>query len=116
MVVFIKSNKELTLLAEQIGKALSLPGGELRYGLNIGGGDYYRFDTCGLEICLIRNQGEVEREGAKEYQYYLELFSTNMELKPDKWFEFVDIFCEYVSHTLRQSKIDAVAEKRIKSG
>ncbi len=43
---------------------------QLRYGLNFGG-KYYLFETCGVELKIIKNAGEVLEEDYPQCAYYL---------------------------------------------
>ena len=75
--VYLKFEGSLHDLAVYLRGKLNIPNKNIsqleqfRYGLNIGGGEYYLFEFFGLELNLIMNQGEVLEEDYKEYQYYL---------------------------------------------
>ena len=57
--LFLKTALSFEAIADQIG-AISLPGfqRELRDGLNLGGGDYYKFWDGDTEVLLVANDAE----------------------------------------------------------
>jgi hypothetical protein len=56
MELFIQSSLDLEALAGQIHR-IALPGfdRELREGLNLGGGEYFKFSQSSVEVLLVRN-------------------------------------------------------------
>jgi hypothetical protein len=75
--IYLKYDKSLHDLAIYIKSKFNIgdknPSGiaQYRFGLNVGGGEYYRFELLGLELNLVVNQGEVLEDDYSEYQYYL---------------------------------------------
>ncbi|HEY1717242.1 MAG TPA: hypothetical protein VGH42_02985 [Verrucomicrobiae bacterium] len=76
MKIFFKTNLNLEELATAIRKILNIPTTnrsrivQARDGLNIGGGQYFYFETFGLELFLIRNAGEVLVPEMADYNFY----------------------------------------------
>ncbi len=85
----IKSDSGFNSFAQHLKELLNVAGQnrsawqkeQERYGLNIGGGEYYLFELLGLEIYLIKNKGEVQYFDA-EWPYYLSI-KFEQEIKPD---------------------------------
>lgn len=59
MELYIQSSLDLEALAGQINR-IALPGfdRELREGLNLGGGEYFKFSQSSVEVLLLRNDAE----------------------------------------------------------
>lgn len=74
MQLYVKCDLPLPALAEQVSMgALGNFRHELREGLNLGGGEYFRFFNERSEILLVRNDpdhAEVFVESRAEYPYY----------------------------------------------
>jgi hypothetical protein len=113
MVVFIKLDGTLEKVAEEIRKPLNLPPGELREGLNIGGGEYYRFQVCGLEIYVIKNRGEVEYKEMSEYPYYISISGKTWRVFKEikERVEFDDLISRYLADALLEKGIHAIGMK-----
>jgi hypothetical protein len=70
LTIYLRSHLKLDALADQFRVVLncntqnqsSWQIDQRRYGLNIGGGEYYLFEIIGLEFQLISNKGEVIAE------------------------------------------------------
>lgn len=79
MEIFIQTKKSYEELASQIRDILNVKNTNVspeihiqeRYGLNIGGGEYFVFEGLGLQVYLIQNQGEVLIEEREEWPFYL---------------------------------------------
>jgi hypothetical protein len=77
--IYLRSDLKLDALADQFRSIVncntqnqsSWQIDQRRYGLNIGGGEYYLFEIMGLELQLIQNEGEVFEEMFSEYEYYI---------------------------------------------
>jgi len=80
---YIRSQEGIEKLAERLEKILGLGKVEARYGLNVGGGHYYRFRCLGFMMLLISNRGEVEIEERKDYDYYLLLAPDDDSINPN---------------------------------
>jgi len=78
MEIYFKTDLALEALAQQLRETLNLPdrnrtpsvGSQKRYGVNRGG-DYFLFETFGLELNLLRNAGEAAIPERANYSYYL---------------------------------------------
>jgi hypothetical protein len=59
MELYLKSTLSLVELAELAGR-IAIPNfiGDLRDGLNLGGGDYFRFTRGSIEVLLVCNDDE----------------------------------------------------------
>lgn len=78
MEIFIKSEDSLHELAKKIRQILNIGDTNVsswikeqyRDSINYGG-EYYRFEVLGFELCLLSNKGEVEIEEQDEYPYFI---------------------------------------------
>lgn len=109
MELFIKSDLALDDFALRLREILNLPESnrtsyhvhQRRYGVNRGG-EYYLFDVLGLELLLIRNQGEVEIPERAEYPYYL-----IVQGRPDTEMGTWEQFTVYLRDVLRDAGLQA---------
>jgi len=98
--------EELDGAAERVRAALNLPAtnklpheeNQKRYGLNIGGGHYYRFDVLGIELCLCCNEGEVAFAKESEWPYYL-------------WVDTIGDFSDLFRHTAERLNTSGIPTK-----
>ncbi|AKP53753.1 hypothetical protein [Cyclobacterium amurskyense] len=111
--LYIQSIEHLDDFADRLRKIINIsttnPTPELidqkRYGLNYGG-EYYAFECFGLEIMLVRNEGEVGDSDYEDYQFYLEVQSK-------KDFDeklFHDGILKYLQMTLEDSGLKTQLE------
>ena len=75
MHLYLRLTGQLDGVAKKI-EELALRGwsSQLREGLNLGGGEYYKFEHSGAEVLLVRNDedhAEVFIEERKEFPFYL---------------------------------------------
>jgi hypothetical protein len=117
MTVFIKHEGDLQSAARLIKKELNLTDGELRYGLNIGGGEYYKFSSLGMKICVISNKGEVEDKEKSEYPFYIEFFDWSGDfITLKERIDFSNLFGRHLAHVLIEKGIQAEAELDVYKG
>ena len=76
MQLYIKSDLSFEDLANKI-KSLGLPTYEmeLRDGLNLGGGEYYKFSQGVSELLFVQNQNEVFVDSMEDFPYYFYVFN-----------------------------------------
>ena len=91
-------NMDLHDAAVVIQRALGLPQPELRDGLNIGGGEYYRFLCSGESLYLIDNANhEVKLEDLPDADFYL-----YFRISPSEISQSLE---DWLSHSLFDAKI-----------
>ncbi|HOP22692.1 MAG TPA: hypothetical protein PK055_08855 [Gammaproteobacteria bacterium] len=76
MEIYIKSLTPFEELVAKLKTTVDLPNLNIqkRYGLNIGGGQYFLFTTGNQEIVFCRNHGEVEIDEMHDYGFYIWVF------------------------------------------
>ena len=73
---YIRSQRSLAQVAEDIKRVLRPENSEMRDGLNLGGGEYYLFEAPDYEIHLVSNRGEVRVEEMSAYNFYLRVYRS----------------------------------------
>ncbi|NWJ42609.1 MAG: hypothetical protein HXX12_16730 [Geothrix sp.] len=84
MKLFVKSERTFNELAALV-KQECLPdyGMELRDGLNLGGGEYFKFSHAQSEILFVQNHSEVFVESMKDFPFYFYILKgSTAPLKP----------------------------------
>ena len=99
--IFFQENESLEKTAEKAAIALQLPPFELRFGLNVGGGNYYNSKVLGLELSLVSNKGEVLIDEYASFQFYF-LVISRIGFPDAAQFR---VLVDYIATLLRQSGI-----------
>lgn len=82
MELYIKSVATLDEIGSILSSIVTKQGfiAQKRFGLNLGGGEYYLFEKDGDEVILCMNRGEVEVPEATNYQFYLWVYEGTDKL------------------------------------
>jgi hypothetical protein len=99
--VLLNTDLALDDLALQLREVLALPNenasglSQKRYGVNRGG-DYYLFETLGLEVFLMKNCGETQLSDDPAWRYHLTLDTSVSGIPYDQ-----DLWDKLLSHIAR---------------
>ena len=116
--VFIRTKKEYGELAQQIRGILNVRDTNLtesiksqeRYGLNVGGGEYFVFEGMGFCVYLIRNEGiDVGIEEKADWPYYVYADDENRQWSRETQAAhevYIDTFLRQLSQLFEVAEIE----------
>ena len=112
MYIYFRGESSLDSLAERLRELLNIPPqnkssycrDQKRYGVNRGG-EYYLFETFGLELILINNKGEVEMPERADWPYYAVL-----QIYCDTDHQIIKTMAEHLAQVARRAGLEAEVE------